>query len=156
MFSNLRKTTLTFWVTFNLSSANAFHLGKPKILSSGKGFISGLSGKGLNSEYHGKGVVLVSWPPVGDEVPQGIYLFCLGCDWWNTLINILTQRTNIWYCPRPTMVCLCKYGHQTPLKPLNPRLKMFLNCDLYPWGDIILAETILGTGFTQQFHSNHC
>ena len=31
--------TLMFSVTFNLSSANAFNLGEPKILSSGKGLI---------------------------------------------------------------------------------------------------------------------
>ena len=39
MFSILWNTTLMFWVTFNLSSGNDFKLGKPKILSSGKGLI---------------------------------------------------------------------------------------------------------------------
>ena len=37
MFSILWMTTLMFSVTFNFSSANAFNLGKPKILPSGKG-----------------------------------------------------------------------------------------------------------------------
>ena len=35
-FLSYEKTTLTFSVTFYLSSANAFNLGKPKNLSSGK------------------------------------------------------------------------------------------------------------------------
>ena len=37
MFSILWKTTLTFWVKFNLLSANAVNLGNPKILSTGNG-----------------------------------------------------------------------------------------------------------------------
>ena len=37
MFSILWKTTSIFWVTFNLSSANAFSLGQSEILLSGNG-----------------------------------------------------------------------------------------------------------------------
>ena len=36
MFSTIRKTDYMFWVTFKLSSANAFNLDKFKNVSSGK------------------------------------------------------------------------------------------------------------------------
>ena len=36
-FQSYERQLLMFSVTFNLSSANAFNLGKPEILSSGKG-----------------------------------------------------------------------------------------------------------------------
>ena len=37
MFSTVSKTELIIFVTFNLSSANAFNLDRSKILSSGNG-----------------------------------------------------------------------------------------------------------------------
>ena len=39
MFSTLSKTEIIIFVTFNLSSANALNLVRPKILSCGKGLI---------------------------------------------------------------------------------------------------------------------
>ena len=47
------------WVTFNLSSANAFSLGKPDILSSGKGLsLMQVTKVKLAEYYHERGKLL--------------------------------------------------------------------------------------------------
>ena len=117
MFSILWKTTLTFWVTCNLSSANAFNLGKPKMFSSGKGLTRNL-----------EPWVQAALDPLGIlwECPWKRHFRAPTYHWWNA---VLKDTNNVSCCCDMTEIFVesCEKHHSInqynfPMISILPKL----------------------------------